>query len=171
MKYSIFVLVFLLSILFSTECSAPLLGAAHSGAPGEVNCTGCHSGSVNSGAGILDYQIGTSNGFYSPNELLTIILSISEDSLNQFGFQTVALHSGNNTNAGEFMLINEDETRLIEDDHNGTDRLYVGHTVCDADTDILGSKQWSFQCQAPSPVYQLLLSYFYLQLINYHFYL
>ena len=140
---------FLFSSLFSTECSAPLLGAAHSGAPGEVNCSGCHSGVINSGPGIVDYLIGTGNSFYSSSEILTIILSIEESNLNQFGFQTVALRSSNNANAGNFIITDEDETRLIEDDHNGTDRLYVGHTICGADTDNPGSKQWTFQWQAP----------------------
>ena len=152
MRYTLliyFLFSSLFSSLFSTECSAPLLGAAHSGAPGEVNCSGCHSGVVNSGPGNVDYHIGQGNGYYSPNEMLTIILSIEEDNLNQFGFQSVALRSSNNTNAGNFILIDEDETRLIEDDHNGTDRLYVGHTVCGADTDTPGSKQWTFQWHAP----------------------
>ena len=124
-----------------------MLGAAHSGAPGEVNCSGCHSGVVNSGPGIVEYHIGYGNGFYSPSEILTIILSVNEGNLNQFGFQSVALRNSNNENAGNFILTDEDETRLIEDDHNGTERLYVGHTICGADTDTPGSKQWTFQWQ------------------------
>ena len=69
--------------------------------------------------------------------------------VNQFGFQTVALTDNTNTNAGLFLLIDTDETRLIEDDHNGSDRIYVGHTICGADTDTLGEKQWSFDWLAP----------------------
>lgn len=139
-----------ISLLFGDACSAPLLGAAHSGAPGEVNCAGCHSGVVNSGSGNVNYLIGSGNNFYSPNEILTLILSIEENNLNQFGFQTVSLRSSNNSNSGNFIITDEEETRLIEDDHNGTDRLYVGHTVCGADTDTPGYKEWSFQWQAPN---------------------
>ena len=62
----------------------------------------------------------------------------------------IALRSSNNANAGTFFLTDPVETRLIEDDHNGSDRIYVGHTVCGADTDTPGSKQWSFQWQAPN---------------------
>ena len=138
-----------ISLLFGDACSAPLLGAAHSGAPGEVNCTGCHSGVVNSDSGNVNYLIGSSNNFYSPNEILTIMLSIEEDNINQFGFQTVSLRSSNNSNSGNFIITDEEETRLIEDDHNGSDRLYVGHTICGADTDTPGNKQWTFQWQAP----------------------
>ena len=71
MRYTLLI-YFLFSSLFSTECSAPLLGAAHSGAPGEVNCSGCHSGVINSGPGIVDYLIGTGNSFYSSRLRLSL---------------------------------------------------------------------------------------------------
>ena len=142
-------MLFINLTLFADPCSAPLLGAAHSGAPGEVNCAGCHSGSINSGPGEINYQIGAGNGHYTPNEIISIILSMTQISVNQFGFQTVALKASNNTNVGTFSLTDTDETRLIEDDHNGSDRIYVGHTICGADTDTLGEKQWIFNWLAP----------------------
>ena len=146
-----FILLFFINLtLFADPCSAALLGAAHSGAPGEVNCAGCHSGSINSGPGEINYQIGAGNGHYTPNGIISIILSMTQIGVNQFGFQTVALKASNNTNVGTFSLTDTDETRLIEDDHNGSDRIYVGHTICGADTDTLGEKQWNFQWQAPS---------------------
>ena len=146
-----FILLFFINLtLFADPCSAPWLGAAHSGAPGEVNCAGCHSGSINSGPGSINYLIGNGTSSYSPSELYTILFSMEEDNVNQFGFQTVALKASNNTNVGTFSLTDTDETRLIEDDHNGSDRIYVGHTICGADTDTIGEKQWNFQWQAPS---------------------
>ena len=126
-----------------------MLGAAHSGAPGEVSCAACHSGSSNSGPGSINYLIGNGTSRYSPSELYTILFSMEEDNVNQFGFQTVALKASNNTNVGTFSLTDTDDTRLIEDDHNGSDRIYVGHTICGADTDTLGEKQWSFDWLAP----------------------
>ena len=135
--------------LFADPCSAPYLGASHSGAPGEVSCTGCHSGSANSGPGNINYLIGNGTSTYSPNELFAIVFSMDEEDVNQFGFQTVALKASNNSNVGTFSLTDEVNTRLIEDDHNGTDRIYVGHTVCGADVDPPGSIQWSFNWQAP----------------------
>ena len=131
--------------LFADPCSAPLLGASHSGAPGEVSCTGCHSGSANSGPGNINYLIGNGTNTYSPNELYTIIFSMEQDNVNQFGFQTVALKSSNNSNAGTFSLTDEENTRLM----SGMGRTYVGHTVCGADVDPPGSIQWSFNWQAP----------------------
>jgi len=131
--------------LFADPCSAPWLGASHSGAPGEVSCTGCHSGSANSGPGNINYLIGNGTSTYSPNELFAIVFSMDEEDVNQFGFQTVALKSSNNSNAGTFSLIDEENTRLM----SGMGRTYVGHTVCGADVDPPGSIQWSFDWQAP----------------------
>ena len=145
-----FILLFFINLtLFADPCSAAFLGAAHSGAPGEVNCAGCHSGSSNSGPGVINYLIGNGTSNYSPSELYTILFSMEEDNVNQFGFQTVALKASNNSNVGTFSLTDTDETRLIEDDHNGSDRIYVGHTICGADTDTLGVKQWLFNWLAP----------------------
>ena len=145
MRLSLTILLITNFSLFADPCSAPWLGASHSGAPGEVSCTGCHSGSANSGPGTINYLIGNGTGTYSPNELYTIIFSMEQDNVNQFGFQTVALKSSNNSNAGTFSLTDEENTRLM----SGMGRTYVGHTVCGADVDPPGSIQWSFNWQAP----------------------
>jgi len=139
----------LLSILSADPCSAPWLGAAHSGAPGEVNCSACHAGSINSGSGAVNYIIGTNSGSYMPGYVYSMMVSISQENLNQFGFQTVALRESNDSNVGNFILIDEENTRLIEDSHNGSDRVYVGHTVCGADAETEGSIEWEFAWQAP----------------------
>jgi len=134
------------NLIFADPCSAPWLGASHSGAPGEVSCTGCHSGSSNTGPGTINYLIGNGTNAYSPNELYTIVFSMDEEDVNQFGFQTVALKASNNSNAGTFSLTDEENTRLM----SGMGRTYVGHTVCGADVDPPGSIEWSFNWQAPS---------------------
>ena len=133
------------NLIFADPCSAPWLGASHSGAPGEVSCTGCHSGSSNTGPGTINYLIGNGTNAYSPNELYTIVFTMDEEEVNQFGFQTVALKASNNSNAGTFSLTNVENTRL----RSGMGRTYVGHTVCGANVDPPGSIQWSFNWQAP----------------------
>ena len=134
------------NLIFADPCSAPWLGASHSGAPGEVSCTGCHSGSSNIGPGTINYLIGNGTNAYSTNELYTIVFAMDEEEVNQFGFQTVALKVSNNSNAGTFSLTDEENTRLM----SGMGRTYVGHTVCSADVDLPGSIEWSFNWQAPS---------------------
>ena len=131
------------NLIFADACSAPWLGASHSGAPGEVSCTGCHSGSSNTGPGTINYLIGNGTSTYSPNELYTIVFAMDEEEVNQFGFQTVVLKVSNNSNAGTFSLTDEENTRLM----SGMGRTYVGHTVCGADVDPQGSIQWSFNWQ------------------------
>ena len=149
MRFILIILIIINYTLFADDCSAPWLGAAHSGAPGEVNCSGCHAGSINSGPGSVNYTIGTNSGLYMPGYVYSMIVSVSQENLNQFGFQTVALRESNDSNVGNFILIDEETTRIIEDDHHGTDRVYVGHTVCGADAESTGSNQWEFEWQAP----------------------
>ena len=139
------VLLLLISTSQGNPCSAPNLGAAHSGAPGEVNCAGCHSGVVNTGPGTVNYNIGDASFHYSPGELYTLYLTMMQDDVNQFGFQTTALKSSNNTTAGTFTLTDTENTKRLY----GNNRVYVGHTVCGADAYPAGSQQWSFQWQAP----------------------
>ena len=95
------------NLIFADPCSAPWLGASHSGAPGEVSCTGCHSGFSNTGSGTINYLIGNGTSTYSPNELYTIVFGMDEEEVNQFGFQTVALKVSNNYNAGTFSLTDQ----------------------------------------------------------------
>ena len=138
-------MLFINLTLFADPCSAPLLGASHSGAPGEVNCSACHSGELNSGSGSIDYFLGNGTFNYTLDELYTIVFSMEQSEVNQFGFQTVALKVSNNLNAGTFSLTDEENTRLMY----GMGRTYVGHTVCGADADPSGSILWSFNWQAP----------------------
>ena len=141
-----FILLFFINLtLFADPCSAPLLGSSHSGAPGEVSCAACHSGSPNSGPGSVNYLMGNATSSYSPGELYTILFSMVEENVNQFGFQTVALKASDNTNVGTFSLTDEENTRLM----SGMGRTYVGHTVCGADADPSGSLEWSFDWLAP----------------------
>ena len=140
----LFVLI-LTSFPHADACSAPNLGAAHSGAPGEVNCSGCHSGVANTGPGTVNYLIGDGSFHYSPGGLYTLFLTMMQDDVNQFGFQTTALKNSNNLTAGTLILTDTENTKLLY----GNNRVYVGHTVCGADAYPVGSKEWSFQWEAP----------------------
>jgi len=141
---AVFVLI-LTSFPHADACSAPNLGAAHSGAPGEVNCSGCHSGVANTGPGTVNYLIGDGSFHYSPGGLYTLFLTMMQDDVNQFGFQTTALKNSNNLTAGTLILTDTENTKLLY----GNNRVYVGHTVCGADAYPVGSKEWSFQWEAP----------------------
>ncbi|PCH98361.1 MAG: hypothetical protein COB85_01650 [Bacteroidetes bacterium] len=142
------VIFFLHSSFQSPEkalCDAPLLGPAHSGAPGEVNCTGCHSGTINSGTGILTVDLGVPDSTYTPGQTYSATITLFEAGIDKFGFQVCLLEDSNNTSTGILILTDVNKTRLIPD----VSREYVGNTPCGADADSIGYNTWTFDWQAP----------------------
>lgn len=69
------------------------------GAPGESTCTDCHSGSILSSAGVVDFDFSGQNSSYIPGQ--TYDLSISVLNGNKNGFQAIILDA-NNQKAGSF---------------------------------------------------------------------
>ncbi len=127
-------------------CDAPLLGSAHSGAPGEVNCTGCHSGTINTGPGSVLVDLGVPGNVYTPGLTYTATITIYDTGLNKFGFQVTILEDSTNTSTGAFAITDAVNTRLIPD----VTREYVGNTPCGADADSIGELTWTFDWQAPA---------------------
>ncbi|MCH8330164.1 MAG: hypothetical protein IH946_02105, partial [Bacteroidetes bacterium] len=105
-------------------CDAPLLGAAHSGAPGEVNCTGCHSGTINSGPGTLSFSLSTNGDKYVPGETYTATIVLLETGIDKFGFQVTFLEDSGETSTGTIVITDSLNTRYIPD----VGRNYVGNT-------------------------------------------
>lgn len=151
--YSVFILSLFLVISnafkpaeIHAPCDAPPLGAAHSGAPGEVNCSGCHSGTPNTGPGTLTFDLGTINNLYTPGQTYTIDIKLVETGVDKFGFQTIVLKDSNNAFTGSYNLTDPTNTRII----NGTGgKTYVGTTKCGSDANPADSIAWSFEWTAP----------------------
>jgi hypothetical protein len=115
--------------------------AGNTGAPGENNCTACHSGTAASGDGfnILEWADGINN--YTPGETYTIQLTMN-DASNKNGFQLVALTASGNAQAGSMIITDDVRTQLL----NGTaGKQYVGQRA--AGTSV---SQWSFNWTAPA---------------------
>lgn len=72
---------------------------ARTGAPGEGNCTACHSGSTQSAAGVVDYTFSEPSNTYYPNQTYTITLSVPSGPKN--GFELTILDASDNA-AGTF---------------------------------------------------------------------
>lgn len=72
--------------------------AGKTGAPGEGNCTDCHSGATMSAEGVVDFSVGGGPG-YIPGNTYPFILSSLGGSSN--GFQLTVLDASNNA-AGTF---------------------------------------------------------------------
>lgn len=120
--------------------------AGNTNAPGDANCTQCHSGTlVTSGTNWNNISLSSnipSTG-YLPDSVYTLTLSHSQSGISKFGFQITALKSSGNTKTGTFIITNTTTTKLL----SGT-RDYVEQTS--AGTSGSGSISWSFNWKAPA---------------------
>jgi hypothetical protein len=115
--------------------------AGNSGAPGESNCTQCHSGSVQSGTdfNVLDWNAGVTN--YTPGETYTIQLNLTDASAKN-GFQILPLKASDNTAAGTITVTDATRTQITP---GSAGKQYIGHRM--AGTSV---SSWSFDWTAPS---------------------
>ena len=120
---------------------------SHTNAPGEDNCTSCHTSFVvNSGAGSMtitglpvNYRVGQS---------YPVALSIADPDGQTFGFQTTSIdnlgrQSGTFTVAGSLI---QTMNGLV----GGNSRTYVEHTVDGIIPVVFGSRTWNFTWTAPT---------------------
>lgn len=115
----------------------------HTGAPGENNCTACHTG----GAPLQDanaFSI-TAPSNYEPGQSyqITVRHTTSDSSRKQWGFQLTALAGGNR--AGDLQPLNN-LTQL--DTLNG--RQYIEHTFNGSASGQTGGAMWIFNWVAPA---------------------
>jgi hypothetical protein len=120
----------------STSSSTPPPG--YSGAPGQTNCTSCHSGTVNSGSGSVTLSGLPSSG-YTPGAQYTITINITDASKVRFGFEMVALTTAN-AQAGTFILVSSNNTSL----QLSGGKTYVGHLSANS------TKTWTVNWNAPA---------------------
>lgn len=146
--YSAFVLISVCMFISATTtgptglCDSPIIGD-HTGAPGETNCSGCHSSPVNPDLPSLHFEFDGGINQYTPDSTYLVNLKISKNGHDKFGFVCTTLDAGN-TAAGSFSLINTTTTRLF----TSGGRKYVSHTPCGADAQ--DSIAWSYKWKAPS---------------------
>lgn len=126
-------------------CDSPLVGG-HTGAPGETSCAGCHAGTDNSGPASITFSIAGGVAQYTPGQVYSFTVSVSQPTIDKMGFACVALRNSNNSTIGSFQLLDAARTRT----YTGGSRKYVSHTPCAADVVSLGFNEWSFNWQAPA---------------------
>lgn len=107
------------------------------GAPDESSCGGCHSGGSYSGETL--FQLGEQElSAYVPGE--TYLITYAGDyGAPRYGFSVTVLDA-NNEPAGDFAIINADNTAL---GNAGNGRQYVGHRNASA------NNEWMFEWTAP----------------------
>ena len=117
--------------------------AGKTGAPGEVSCTQCHSGTAQSGSGVNTLVV-TENltpvTSYTPGTVYNVAISMASASAKN-GFQVVAL-DGTNAQAGTVTLLAASTTQTV---NGSAGKKYVTQTAAGT-----ASTAWAFQWTAPA---------------------
>ena len=110
------------------------------GAPGEGNCTDCHTGNTQDGNnGINELTLSGGGTTFNPGSTQTVTLELTDTGVRN-GFQVVALDQ-NDDMAGSFTITDATNTQMI----SGLGRTYVTHEQ--AGTQL---SSWSFDWDAPA---------------------
>ena len=145
MKY-----LFSILILFSFIFIVNSQGSAYSfkppnqktGAPGEGNCSDCHSGnSLNTVGGSLLLTVPNT---YVPGMVYDIVVKLERDSQKRWGFEMTAL-TNSNTRAGTFSTT--DANTQAENENN---RQYIKQTTVGTAQGTQDMHSWRFRWTAPS---------------------
>ena len=136
-----------ISVVSLTNSGGPSGG--NTNAPGENNCTQCHSGTLQtSGTNFSNISFSgnfTGNG-YIPDSTYTITLKYKHSGKSKFGFQLTALDN-NNAMAGSFNNTNS-RVGITTASISGATRSYARHTSSgNSGTDSIS---WTFEWTAPS---------------------
>ncbi|MEN9334525.1 MAG: hypothetical protein RLY35_1705 [Bacteroidota bacterium] len=120
--------------------------AGATGSPGEVNCTNCHSGTVNSGSGSITISCpDLVNWEYTPGQMYTCTLTVAEGTKPLFGFGFEALLSSG-ANAGT--LTQGTGSTIKTANISGNVRRNVVHQLNSGAS--AGSHAWTFTWTAPA---------------------
>lgn len=147
------VLVGGVSLLSSGErarASAAGPSASFTGAPGESNCTACHTQfPVNSGSG--NVQITGVPHDYLPGQQIPVTVRVSQEDAVIYGFQMTAIDNLGRR-AGSFTVPTQTplRTQVIPGVVGGNQRQYVQHTISGLSDGGFGSNTWNFTWTAPA---------------------
>jgi FG-GAP repeat len=120
---------------------------SHTNAPGEDNCTSCHTTfAVNSGTGNLTVSGMPVN--YRVGQSYPISITLTDADAVTYGFQTTSLDK-NNLRAGTYSVAGN-QVQTMNGLVGGGSRTYVEHTVDGIVPTVFGSKTWTFSWVAPT---------------------
>ena len=132
----------------SASASGP--SPSHTGAPGEANCTACHSDfPVNSGSGSVSIAGLPPN--YKPGQQVQITVTTAQFDAIIYGFQMTAVDS-QGRQAGTFTVPggSPPQMQILQGLVGSNTRSYIEHTVDGIIPTQGGSKSWTFTWTAPS---------------------
>ncbi len=128
--------------------------SAHTNAPGESNCTACHSGTTLNGGGAFNnitLTTSTSLSALQPNTTYTFELGFSQSGRSKFGFQLCVLPSGANSSSASIgtLIASSSETQVSST--TGPNRTYLMHDATGTSAPG-GTKTWQFQYTTPNTI-------------------
>ncbi|MFM9903195.1 MAG: choice-of-anchor V domain-containing protein [Pyrinomonadaceae bacterium] len=133
------------------EASASGPSPRFTGAPGEANCTACHTTfPVNDGTGFV--QISGIPHDYYPGQQVTVSVTTSLVGAVYWGFEMTAIdHAGRQAGVFTFPLQNPPIMQLKSSTVDGNPRQYIEHTSDGLFTDnVFNSNTWIFTWTAPA---------------------
>ena len=121
---------------------------SHTDAPGEANCTECHTGAdLNSGNG--NVMITGVPDTYSPSQVVTITVTVNHPNGFLYGFEVTALDSMNHP-AGSLAVIDATKTQTVTGMVNSETRTYIEQTTSGAFPVEFDRRSWTLTWTAPS---------------------
>lgn len=122
--------------------------ASHTGAPGESNCTACHSSSpVNYGFGSV--SLGGLPGHYTPGQVINLTVKTHHPDGFLYGFQLTVLDA-NGAAAGSLIAFDQQNTQIISSMVGNQSRNYLEQTFDGAFPIEFDQRVWSFTWIAPA---------------------
>jgi len=145
--------VTLLALLFISNYTLTYTNnppTAKTGAPGEGDCTDCHSGTaITSGTEFKNLTISTNmvDDEYVPDSTYKVTVSYVESGKSKFGFSATALKSSDNSMAGDFTVLSSTTTATDNATVNSKSREYIHQKS--GGTSGSGKIDWTFEWEAP----------------------
>lgn len=119
---------------------------SNTGAPGETNCTQCHSGTLNASGGSV--TISGLPASYTPGTRYNLTVTVSRSDRSRWGFQATAL-TDDGSAAGTFETVDAN-TQKVTGSVQGKTRNYIQHTNTGTRRGTTGSASFNFVWVAPS---------------------
>jgi hypothetical protein len=139
---SVFLILFSLSETVLTNSGGAPSG--YTGAPGEGNCTNCHSGTVNSGSGSVTISIAGNPSTYVPGQSYDVTVYVRDPFANKFGFQATAVRNSNNQGAGTMSAGSFNQISVS----SSSGKSYANHNTSPGIVQF--GRRWTFVWTAPA---------------------
>jgi hypothetical protein len=124
--------------------------ASHTNAPGEGNCTACHTDfALNSGPGAVTISGVPAN--YRAGQSIPLTVTATDPNAVVFGFQMTAVDSqGRAAGTFSFAPAVPQPLQTVFGIVNGNQRQYIEHTIDGIVPTMFGTKSWNFTWTAPA---------------------